>query len=128
MKPSFLSALLVVGVAALTLSGCDGGTFEILEKAPVAFQRNTAKPRAQVTACIADKLSRFGSDLGVFPDIEPGVTRMTLGGELFHYENYYQINVIDQNGGTHVSVRQSKQKDENLPVNDLFNIVSSCVG
>ncbi|MGI4861906.1 MAG: hypothetical protein ACRYHA_34250 [Janthinobacterium lividum] len=129
MKRSFWSALLVVGGAALTLSACDSGTFEELDKAPLAFQHDSSKPRAQVVACISGKLSKFGSDYGRFPDIDFGVTRLTLGGEDGnHYRNYYRIDVIDEGHGSRVSVRHSKAVDNNMTVRDLSDIVEGCTG
>lgn len=127
MKRSYLSALLIAGGAALALSGCDSGTFEELEKAPLAFRHDSTKPRGQVANCIAGNLSKFGSDLGNFPDIDFGVTRLILGGDDgHHYQNYYRIDIVDQGHGSRVSVRQSKARDNNLTVAALSDIVAAC--
>ncbi len=131
MKRSLIGALLVAGSAALTLAGCNGGTFEELEKAPVALRRDTPTPRAQVAACITDELAQFGSDFGRFPDIEPGTTRLELGGsDGYHFRNYYQIDIDDlDNGsrGSHVAVRHSKAQDDSLSVTDLLGLVQRCM-
>ncbi|MCY0385831.1 hypothetical protein OVY01_00955 [Robbsia sp. Bb-Pol-6] len=127
MKRSFLGALLVMGSAALTLSGCGGDTFEQIEKAPPTFQRDSAKSRAQVAACLSYNLSRFGSDLGNFPDIDFGVTRLTLGGDDgSHYQNYYRIDIIEEGRGSRVTVRRSKVQDNALRVGELADIVAHC--
>ncbi|WP_347558883.1 hypothetical protein [Robbsia sp. KACC 23696] len=109
------------------MAGCNGGTFDELQKAPVSFQLNTLRTRDQVARCVSDALSRFGSDVGNFPEIEPGVTRLTLGGyDGYGYRNYYLIDIADQERGTRVSVRHSKPKDDKLSSDAFNDIVSRC--
>lgn len=130
MTRSVLGALLVASAAVLTLPGCTSkGSFEELDKAPLAFQRDSALPRAQVVACISERLARFGGDFGRFPDFDFGVTRLTLGGKRgYHYENFYRIDVLDATAGSRVSVRRSKAQDSDLPAGELANIVTECAG
>ncbi|KKB65011.1 hypothetical protein WM40_03455 [Robbsia andropogonis] len=127
MKRSiWITPLLTCG-ATVALFGCNGGTFEELQKAPVSFQQSTAKPRSQVADCVVASLSRFGSDLGNFPDIEQGLTRLTLGGnDGYAYRNYYQIDITDQARGARIAVRHSKAKDGQLSETDLHDIVIGC--
>ena len=129
MKRSTLGALIAIGGAALTLSCCNGGSFDELEKAPLSYERNSAQHRSQVAACISGALGNFGSDLGTFPDIEPGTTRLLLGGEdSGHYRNYYQIDVIDRVAGSTIYVHRSKGEDPSMPSRDLFSILAHCAG
>jgi hypothetical protein len=128
MKRSLLGVLPVVCGAVLALSGCNGGTFDEIAKAPVTFEQGSALPRAQVASCISEKLSGFGSNLGTFPDIDPGVTRLELGGDdAGHFRNYYLIDVLDQVHGSSVSVRRSKSPDGNLSMSQLRDLIASCV-
>ena len=122
--------LLLVGCSgALALSGCNGGSYDELASAPVSYQRDSGLPRAQVSACVTRELARFGSDLGRFPDIDPGVTRLILGGEdAGHYRNYFEIDILDQSVGSHVSVRRSKTPENSLSASELSDIIERCTG
>jgi len=129
MKHVSICALLAGCSAALALSGCNGGSYEELAKAPISFQRDTGYSRAQVSACVTTALSRFGSDLGRFPDIDPGVTRLILGGaDSGHYRNYFEIDIMDQDVGSHVSVRRSNTPEGSLSASQLNDVVQRCTG
>lgn len=129
MTRSLSAAMILICATAVTLSGCTGSSFDELDKAPVAMDQRTTQPRAALAACISDKLSRFGSDFGSFPDVEPGITRLLLGGEESgHYRNYYRIDILDQTAGSSVSVRRSKAQDDGLPASQMFDIVANCTG